>query len=186
MYHIDYIQSIESSITSVALPDWICNDTNCTYIDFSHFGCLESLSIGNDSFSFVNTLKIDGLNRLKTIRIGMNSFTQVKGGPWSCIPNKRKSFHILNCESLESIKIGEFSFYDFAGVLELKNLPQLQSIQIGTIGSDSGNFKNSSFVIRGINMILNIQCLDLPNLKSVTLGDRTFEKSFSTRIESNE
>ena len=67
-----------------------------------------------------------------------------------------KSFHILNCESLESIQIGERSFSDFAGEFELKNLPQLQSIQIGTIGRKSYNFWHSSFVIRGIELILNI------------------------------
>ena len=67
-----------------------------------------------------------------------------------------KSFHILNCESLESIQIGVYSFSDFAGEFELKNLPQLQSIQIGTIGSKSYNFSSSSFVIRGIELILNI------------------------------
>ena len=50
-----------------------------------------------------------------------------------------KSFHILNCESLESIQIGEYSFSDFAGEFELKNLPQLQSIQIGTFGSHNYN-----------------------------------------------
>ena len=60
------------------------------------------------------------------------------------------SFHILNCESLESIQIGEYSFSDFGGDFELKNLPQLQSIQIGKIGSTSYNFYNSSFMIRGI------------------------------------
>ena len=64
--------------------------------------------------------------------------------------------NLLNCESLESIQIGEYSFSDFAGDFELKNLPQLQSIQIGTIESDSSNFYSSSFVIRGIDMILNI------------------------------
>ena len=48
-----------------------------------------------------------------------------------------KSFHILNCESLESIQIGPKSFSDFGGDFELKNLPQLQSIQIGTIGRDA-------------------------------------------------
>ena len=70
--------------------------------------------------------------------------------------DKSKSFHILNCELLESIHIGEYSFSDYAGEFELKNLPQLQSIQIGTIGSDSYNFYYSSFVIRGIELILNI------------------------------
>ena len=61
-----------------------------------------------------------------------------------------KSFHILNCESLESIQIGEYSFSDFAGQFELKNLPQLQSIQIGTNG-----FYNLTFAIRGIAMELS-------------------------------
>ena len=62
----------------------------------------------------------------------------------------------MNCGSLESIEIGEWSFIDFGGDFELKNLPQLQSIQIGTIGSESYNFCCSSFVIRGIDMMMNI------------------------------
>ena len=60
----------------------------------------------------------------------------------------------MNCESLESIEIGEYSFSDYAGEFELKNLPQLQSIQFGIIGRDSYNFHDASFVIRGINMII--------------------------------
>ena len=67
--------------------------------------------------------------------------------------NQSKSFHILNCESLESIQIGEYSFSDFGGDFELKNLPQLQSIQIGKISSDSFNFYYCSFVIRGIDFM---------------------------------
>ena len=101
----------------------------------------------------MKTFKIEGLNRLKSIKIGNNSFTQTKN---SYGDDKPKSFHILNCESLESIQIGEYSFNDFGGEFELKNLPQLQSIQIGTIGSDSWNFFCSSFVIRGFELILNI------------------------------
>ena len=113
---------------------------------------LESIEIGNDCFESVKTFQIDGLNRLKAIKIGRNSFTEAKyfGGH-----NKSKSFHILNCESLESIQIGQYSFSDFAGEFELKNLPQLQSIQIGIIDSSSCNFFDSSFVIRGIELMLN-------------------------------
>ena len=111
------------------------------------------IEIGNDCFGSVQTFKIDGLNRLKTIKIGNNSFTQKKNSYGN---DASKSFHILNCESLKSIQIGEYSFSDYAGEFELKNLSQLQSIQIGKIGSISCNFYNSSFVIRGINMILNI------------------------------
>ena len=109
-------------------------------------------NVGKD----VKTFKIDGLNQLKMIKIGNNSFTQKKNSDGN---DKSKSFHIVNCESLESIQIGRYSFIDFGGKLELKNLPKLQSIQIGTIGSDSYNFFWSSFVIRGIELILNISLI---------------------------
>ena len=113
----------------------------------------EEIVIGNDCFGSVETFKIDGLNRLKTIKIGKRSFTQKKNSYGN---DSSKSFHILNCESLGSIQIGDHSFSDYFGDFELKNLPQLQSIQIGTIGSSSCNFYRSSFVIRGIELILNI------------------------------
>ena len=122
-------------------------------MNLSNLISLESIEISNNCFGSVKTFKIDGLNRLKSLKIGKNSFTQKKN---SYGYDKSKSFHILKCESLESIQIGGYSFSDFGGEFELKNLPQLQSIQIGTIGSDSYNFCNSSFVIRGIELILNI------------------------------
>ena len=153
LYHLDDVQSMNSSITSIVLPDWTCNDVDYTIFDFSRFTQVESIEIGNDCFGSMQSFQIDGLDRLKCLKIGNNSFTQNKN---SFGDDESKSFHILNCESLESIQIGPFSFSDYAGEFELKNLPQLQSIQIGTIGSNSYNFYCSSFVIRGIEMILNI------------------------------
>ena len=133
---------------------------NCVLADWdvSLLLNLESIEIGNECFGSVETFQIDGLNRLKTIKIGNNSFTQVKEADWknsfreamNRATNPSKSFHVLNCESLESIQIGEYSFSDYAGDFELKNLPQLQSIQIGAIKKDSYNFRHSSFVIQGI------------------------------------
>ena len=149
----DFIQSINSAVRIIAIPDWTCNDIDYTLFDFSRFTQVESIEISNNCLVSVETFKIDGLNRLKTIKIGKNSFTQKTS---SCGYDSSKSFHILNCESLESIQIGQYSFSDFGDEFELKNLPQLQSIQIGTIGSDSSNFFGSSFVIRGIELILNI------------------------------
>ena len=163
VYTYSYIQSLNSVVSSITIPNWTCNDIDYTIFDFSRFTRVESIEIGNDCFASVKTFQIDGLNRLKTIKIGNNSFTQVKirnwDGDWDeankSANNQSKSFHILNCESLESIQIGEYSFSDYAGEFELRNLPQLQSIQIGTIGSESWNFCYSSFVIRGIEQILN-------------------------------
>ena len=149
VYSCDYIQSLNSNITSIIIPNWTCNDNNYTIFDFSRFSLLESIEIGDDSFGSVSTFQIDGLNQLQTIKIGKNSFTQRKNGNYG--NDKSKSFHILNCESLESIEIGQYSFSDYGGEFELKNLTQLQSIQIGTL-----NFCHSSFVIRSIELILNI------------------------------
>ena len=90
----------------------------------------------------------------------MNSFTQVKlndikndyvGSILNC-RNESKSFHILNCESLKVIEIGQYSFADFGGEFELRNLDNLESIKIGEIGNASMNFFWSSFIIRGITM----------------------------------
>ena len=153
---IEIHNSIELSVMNMKVTKLVicsnsCNEMN--ELDLNQFQWLRSIEIGDNCFESVQTFEIDGLNRLKTIKIGNNSFTQKRNSDGN---DELKSFHILNCESLESIQIGPYSFSDFAGEFELKNLPQLQSIQIGTIGIGSHNFRCSSFVIRGIELILNI------------------------------
>ena len=127
--------------------------------DVSWFINLESIEIGDDSFSSVKIFKIDGLNRLKKLKIGINSFTKLKEETYNYYytsnfdkGDESKSFHILNCESLESIEIGKHSFSDF-GEFELKNLNSLQSITIGSEyrkSNFSNNFCTCSFVLRGM------------------------------------
>ena len=92
----------------------------------------------------MQTFRIDGLNRLKCLKIGNYSFSQPIYKNYNIF--KSKSFHILNCESLESIEIGEYSFSDFGGEFELKNLPQLQSIQIGFLGLRGTNENENCFL----------------------------------------
>ena len=106
---------------------------------------LQSITIGNDNFMYASTFKIDNLFNLQNIVIGYNSFTENRYGN-----DESRSFHILNCDELESIEIGEDSFSDYGGGFELRNLPKLESIKIGEIGSISNNFKYSSFEIKGI------------------------------------
>ena len=115
--------------------------------DFSQFTLLEELIIGDDCFSNVGTFNIDGLNHLKLVKIGKNSFTKKKNSHGY---DSFRSFSILNCVKLESIEIGEYSFSDYAGGFELKNLPKLESIKIGGNRFDSSNFYYSSFKINGI------------------------------------
>ena len=155
------LNELDSSIINLNIPSWsFNNELNMIELNLNRFVNLESIVIGNDCFGSVQTFKIEGLNRLQSLKIGMNSFTQVKwsdfendfaGSILKC-GNESKSFHILNCESLKVIEIGCCSFADFGGEFELRNLDNLESIKIGEIGNASRNFFWSSFIIRGITM----------------------------------
>ena len=140
------------SVTDLVISNNLCNDYTASMIDFTHYTNLESLEIGDSNFQHVSGFVIDGLGELKSLNIGMNSFTMNKNYYGS---NSSRSFHLLNCVELESIEIGRYSFSDYGGGFELKNLPKLSTIKIGEIGSNSYNFYYSSFEIKGIiDMIL--------------------------------
>ena len=120
---------------------------------------IESIVIGDDSFCYVDKFVIDGLNHLKSLKIGIKSFTQQKDN-WKTINHdSSRSFGILNCNELESIEIGRYSFSGYSGSFKLISLPSLTSIKIGSIETDysesnnngwSANFLGSSFEIKGI------------------------------------
>ena len=175
------LNELDSSISNLNIPNWsFNNELNMIELNLNRFENLESIEIGNDCFELVQTFKIEGLNRLQRLKIGNNSFTQFKlndfkndwDGSYTNCRNESKSFHILNCESLkvieigqysfadllncESLKvieIGQYSFADFGGEFELRNLDNLESIKIGEIGNRSMNFNWSSFIIRGITLM---------------------------------
>ena len=150
LHNFDSLESIDSNVKSIHLPDRICNDKEYTTLDFSRFILLEELKVGSNSFMYVNEFKIDRLNELKLLKIGMNSFTSLIGDN-----NSSRSFQILNCNELESIEIEPFSFVDYGGVFELFNLPKLSTIKIGKTEVNSSNFLYSSFEIKSIiDMIL--------------------------------
>ena len=147
---------IDTDTKSISISNGSCNDKEYTIFNFSRFDKLEELIIGNECFEYVNIFNIDGLNHLKSIKIGMNSFTKKKNNYGN---DSSRSFHLLNCNELESIDIGRYSFSDYGGEFKLDNLPILESIKIGSIETDysesnnkgwSLNFLYSSFKIKGI------------------------------------
>ena len=146
------MNNLKLQMTNLVVSSNCCNDVNS--LDLNKYKWLQSLEIGDACFESVKIFKIDGLNQLKSLKIGKNSFTQVNNSEiWdnSNVNNESKSFHILNCRLLESIEIDDYSFSDFAGQFELRNLPVLQSIKIGDVGyHDSWSFLYNSFVIGGI------------------------------------
>ena len=155
------INELDSSIINLNIPNWsFNNELSMIELNLNRFVNLESIEIGNNCFGSIQRFEIEGLNRLQSLKFGINSFTQVKlndfvndwDGSISKCRNESKSFHILNCESLKVIEIGQFCFCDFGGEFELRNLDNLESIKIGRIGYQSMNFFWSSFIIRGITM----------------------------------
>lgn len=150
------------------------------------------MEIGDCCFLKAVTFEIIGLNELKHVKIGKNSFTYVDSFDYENDSKKAIkdacnyywTFRILNCKSLESIEIGQFSFFDYGGNFELRNLPALQLLNFGLHTTPSGHFCFSSFVIRGYYLLWNI-IVDLSSLRTnrITYG---FCASLSTVIESNE
>ena len=145
------LDDIDINSTSISIPNGI--DTNMRSLYFSRFTLLEELIIGDDCFGSVDEFNIDGLNELKSLKIGNNSFTLLKSKDewdWKIAKNSNRSFSISNCIELESIEIGPYSFSDYGGRFELRNLPKLSTIKM-----ESFNFGYSSFEIKGIiDMIL--------------------------------
>ena len=101
------LNELDSSIINLNISHGsFNNELNMIGLNLNRFENLESIEIGNYCFELVQTFKIDGLNRLQSLKIGHNSFTQVKlddfvndcAGSLSKCRNESKSFHILNCK----------------------------------------------------------------------------------------
>ena len=175
---------VAMNVTDLVVTSNSCNDVVSLCLD--QYKCLKSIEIGDDCFMNVNIFNIDGLNELKSIKIGSNSFTLVKSTDnWDRdkANNNNRSFHLLNCIELESIEIDEFSFSDYGGEFELKNLPKLNSIRMGMNGGMSYNFCYASFVAKGISKS-DMMNIDLPNLATISLNKWAFCYTLSTVISS--
>ena len=113
------MNSLTVQVTDLVISSNCFNEMN--ELNLSNFDGLQSIEIGDNCFESVKTFKIDGMKKLKCLKIGKDSFTQVKQIEWESdyeaaeerANKSSKSFHILNCESLESIEIGKSSFADF-------------------------------------------------------------------------
>ena len=88
---------------------------------------LASIQIGDESFMYVNEVKVIGLSELESVEIGTNSFTQHKDDHGND-PNRH--FYLKNCPKLKSLKMGRYSFSDYT-VIEIENVDALEEIEMG-------------------------------------------------------
>ena len=147
---IDIHNSIELNELHILVTDLVISSNSCNELkslNLNKYRYLKSIVIGDDCFENVDTFRIDGLHHLKSLIIGVDSFTHMKSSDLDNNKsiNESRSFSILNCAELESIEIGSFSFSDYGGGFELRNISKLSTIRMNTC-----NFRYSSFVIKGI------------------------------------
>ena len=68
------LNEVNLQVIDLVISSNSCNDLNA--LDLNRFKWLRSIEIGDECFGSVKAFQINGLNRLKTIKIGINSFTQ--------------------------------------------------------------------------------------------------------------
>ena len=132
-------------VTEIVVDDGL-NEPDFTGFDLSGFSKLKRLEIGNDCFSYVEEVKLIGLNELESVEIGENSFTKNERGD-GYDPNGQ--FYLKNCPKLKSLKMGRYSFSDYT-VIEIENVDALEVIEVGELNEVSRNFLYASLELKSI------------------------------------
>ena len=136
-------ESLEWHVGEIVIGNGCCNES-VMELDFKRFSVLKRIEIGDECFEKVNEVKLIGMNRLERVVIGKNSFTKHKN---DCGRDSNRHFYLKNCERLEELKIGCYSFSDYS-VCEIDNVPSLKVIEMGQVNKDSYNFFHASLELK--------------------------------------
>ena len=167
---------LDPSLTVIDIPACSCNEAT-SFFDLSKCPKLQKIFIGPRSFECVSQLHIHDMHDLQTIEFACRAFmTSVNSNPSG-------AFSVVNCEKLQSIRLGPLSLTHFTDEFSLVNLPELTDLQIGVIGDYSSNFYKLSFCVKG-RFDVRSRRVDLPKLKRIILGNEAFQYSQYTYIES--
>lgn len=143
--------SIPLDVNRIIVSSNSLNVNSFTTMDFSDYSSLRMIEIGNECGMYVTSVKITGLNSLKSVRIGKNSFTTEKGS-YSSERNAIGVFQLKDCPKVKSLEIGLFSFSSYKQCL-IANVVTLESIKMGdwdNIDSNSYNFYYASLELKSM------------------------------------
>ena len=122
------------------------SESGLTELDLTRFSQLKRLEIGDHCFSYVDELKLIGMNELESVMIGSNCFMKETS---SCDPNRH--FYLKNCPKLKSLKIGRYSFSDYS-VCAIESVDALEVIEMGDLNEVSYSFYYASLELKSIHM----------------------------------
>ena len=135
-----------NEITTLSIGSRVCPFENATVFDLSVYPKLKTLKIGSESFEYVNVFNITGLSELESVEIGMNSFTKKKNSGGND-PNRH--FYLKNCPKLKSLKMGRYSFSDYASAV-IESNDALEVIEMGYLNEASKCFYSASLELKSI------------------------------------
>ena len=121
------------------------SEPGLTELDLTRFSQLKRLEIGDHCFSYVDELKLIGMNELESVVIGESSFMKNENS----YGNSNRHFSLKNCPKLKSLKIGYDSFSDYS-VCEIENMDALEVIEMGDLNEVSYNFAYASLELKSI------------------------------------
>ena len=137
---------LHNHVEELCVIDGCCNGSDLTELDLRGFVNLRELKVGNKCFENVNEVKLIELSSLKSVEIGMNSFTKAKNSYGN---NPNRHFYLKNCPKLRSLKMGHHSFSDYT-VCEIENVDALEVIEMGDLNEVSYNFYWGSLELKSI------------------------------------
>ena len=110
---------LHNRIEELIVKDKSCNGKEWESLDLSLLSKLRKLTVGDECFNEVKTVKLSGLKELESVVVGKESFG---------LENETvTSFEMKDCEKVKELIIGEESFNLF-GKFSLENTPSLERI----------------------------------------------------------
>ena len=123
--------TMDNRMESITIPDNSFNEVE-SFVFPSFLVSLKRINIGDDCFGSVRSLILAGMAKLESVRIGKRCFTHATAETNMFVETRADgTLEIVDCPSLKSIEIKDFSFADYH-TLELENLPALQHIVFGS------------------------------------------------------
>ena len=142
---VNELMSVDWSVTQIIIDNGV-GEPSFTVLDLTRFTQLKLLEIGDHCLSYVNEVKMIGLSELESVEIGMNSFTKKKN--WYGNDSNRH-FYLKNCPKLKSLKIGGYSFSDYASAV-IESNDALEVIEMGYLNEASKCFYSASLELKSI------------------------------------
>ena len=137
MMNTPYMPFYTKNATVCSMNDLASIESGVTHITVSN-------NCGNENTAA--SLYFTRFTQLKELVIGENSFTKKKNG-FGKEPNRR--FFVKNCPSLRELRIGRYSFSDYASAV-IEGNDALEVIAMGELSQVSNTFYSASLELKSV------------------------------------